>query len=246
MSDTQIILLPKEDYYAWLNAAKEYALQFGANFTSDPHSAGRYAAITVAAVPEAYDEPDIVAWLQANFPQAKLDAVQVSTPDALKQALAPRIASGEQFPATLSAPAPTPAPKPTRGIAGSLRLDVDKTRFAARIENIIFIEEITNLTDQSIPYGILGVKVTKLSGEGQDFFHTSWSGKLSLGPRCKGPTDSCGGAWRDMLKIEQPGAYRLTMDICYSPVEDAVAGRGEWETLTPGIEISVVNWTPPQ
>jgi hypothetical protein len=245
MSDRQIILLPKDDYYTWLDAAKDYATTFGANFTNDLTSAGRYAVITVAAVPGAYDEPDIVAWLQANFPQARLDVIRVNTPEALTQALAPRIASGEQLPAALSIPTPAPAPQPSRGIVGTLRLDPDKARFAARIENIIFIEEITNLTDQVIPYGVLGVKVTRLSGEGQDFFHTSWSGKLSLGPRCKGPTDSCGGEWRDMLKIDQPGTYRLTMDICYSSVEEAVAGRGDWETLTPGIEISVVNWEPP-
>ena len=117
--------------------------------------------------------------------------------------------------------------------------------YATRIENIFFRETIKNHTQATIPYGIIGVKVTKLTGDGQDFLHTGWSGDLSIGPGCTGPTDSCGGPWDDSLTVDVPGTYRLTLDIRSSPVDVATSGQGKWEALTPGIEIKVVNWTPP-
>ena len=262
MPAPQIILLPKDNYYDWLAAARDYGAHFGANFTNDPKSAGNYLrpkqTVTLAAAlndPARFYGEDPRAWFAANYPDVPLDVLWVTAPAELKILLAERQRRNEQFarvqnltPPPLPQPAPpppAPAPQPTRGIVGALRLKENKPTYATRIENIFFIEEITNLTDQTIAYGIIGVKVTPVSGGGEGFFHTSWSGDLKLGPHCTGPTDACGGAWEDSLRIEKPGTYRLTLDICYSPKDAALSGQGEWETLTPGVEVTTIDWTPP-
>jgi hypothetical protein len=242
--DTQIILLPKDNYSDWLEAAQRYALHFGANLTSDPETASRSMhlghLVSVVVAPHAYAMPDIVAWLRAAHPDLALDVVPATSPEELRLALAARIRSGDRF-----APVTPPAPTPRHGLTGSLRLETAKPAYTARDEAIVFIEEITNHTDEWRTYSFLGIKVTKLSGAGHDFFHTSWSGDLRIGPRCRGPKDTCGGEWRDMFKIEQPGTYRLELSICHSPYADAVTGRGEWEILTPGLDIVVVDGEPP-
>ena len=53
-----------------------------------------------------------------------------------------------------------------------------------------------------------------------------------------------GGEWLDQLRIDKAGNYRLALAICYNGVQEAMAGRGDWETLTPYIEIVVDNWRP--
>ena len=73
MPDYSIILLPKDNYYDWVEAAKEYVLKFGANLTPDPDSAGRFMTpqqvITIAGMPGAYPvQGDILAWFRANLP----------------------------------------------------------------------------------------------------------------------------------------------------------------------------------
>jgi len=261
-----IILLPKDGYGDWLEAAKDYALKFGVNFTNDPVTAGKYmnpqqtvTLVTPANPLDAYDE-DMTAWFAHNYPGVRLDVITANTPDELRPKLAARIAANQRFAgAQIITPPPAPAPgtgeAETRpdtapasgpqiigGLSGALTLKADKPTYAARIENIFFTETIKNHTANTIKYSLLGVKGMKVSGEGQDFFHTSWSGDLSLGPNCTGPTDACGGPWDDSLTIDAPGVYRLTLDICLTRPEDP----GGWRTLTPGVEITVVNWTPDQ
>jgi hypothetical protein len=258
MADAQIILLPKDSYGDWIEAVKDYAMKFGVNFTNDPATAGQHqnphqtvTLVTPANPLDAYDE-DMTAWFAANYPGVKLDVVVANSPDELKPKLAARLTAGNRFagaqivtpttvaPAAPPAPAPTPAPPIgpliINGLGGELTLKSDKGRYAARIENIQFTETIKNHTSNTVKYSIIGVKGKKVSGDGPDFFHTSWSGDLSLGPNCTGPRDACGGPWDDSLTIDTPGAYRLTLDICF--------GGNDWQTLTTGLEISVVEWTP--
>jgi hypothetical protein len=102
MSDYQIVLLPKTDYYAWLNAAKDYAIKFGVNLTSDPDSAGRYMTpqqvITIAGQPEGYPgQGDIVAWFSKNYPSIKIDLVPAKTPAEFQAALAIRIKANNRY-----------------------------------------------------------------------------------------------------------------------------------------------------
>jgi hypothetical protein len=139
---------------------------------------------------------------------------------------------------------PTPTPLPTntpaslRGISGQLTLCDPKTTYAAAVERICFRETIRNSSARTVTYGLLGVLATSLSG-GPSQFQTSWSGDLAIDPGCTGPTDRCGGSWEDGIHIDVPGTYRLTLQICYSTLDVCRTPGGEWETLTPGITITV-------
>jgi len=245
---SQILLLPKSDYGQWLTAAKDYALKFGVTFTNDPHSAGKYMnpnqTITIALTAEVND----AQWFTENYPGVALDVIKVNSPAELAAQLQARLASGQRFGDTApSAPGATPStPVSKRGLLGELTLRDNKPTYATKIENIFFRETLKNPSNETIIYGVIGVKAVKISGEGEDFFHTSWSGELSIGPGCTGPTDACNGPWDDCLRIEKPGTYRLTLDICYSTVDEATSGKGDWETLTSGVEVTAIDWTPPE
>ena len=269
--ENQILLLPKDNYSGWLAAAKDYMIRFGVNCTNEPHTAGTFmypgqtVSLVIARDPARWYGLDIFDWFQTHFKGVHLDVIFAEAPEELAADLGSRVAAGDRFaPAPNGAPAPAPAPTPAsapapapvpaaapppppkskHGIVGELTLKSDKPSYAASIENIFFRETIKNTTQNLVRYGVLGVKVARLSGEGEDFFHTSWSGDLGLAPGCTGPVDLCGGPWDDSLHLDQPGWYRLTLDICYSSKEDALSGRGEWETLTPGVDVCVVNWKP--
>lgn len=140
--------------------------------------------------------------------------------------------------------ATSPPPVSGRGITGELTLcNPEKPTFAATIERICFHEKIVNTTSQAVTYGIIGVLATNLNG-GSSQFQTSWRGDLSIGPGCTGPTDSCGGPWEDGMYFATPGTYRLTLSICYSKIDVCLGSSGDWETLTSGVEVTVISWTP--
>ncbi len=100
MPEKQIILLPKQNYYQWVAAAKDYVLKFGPNVTPDPQTAASYAApaqvITIANPPGGYGR-DIAQWFKDNHPELRLDVVNVNTPADFKNTLAVRIAANVQF-----------------------------------------------------------------------------------------------------------------------------------------------------
>lgn len=120
MPENQIVLLPKQNYYEWVAAVKDYVLRFGPNVTPDPQSAANYYApnqvITIANPPDGYGR-DIVQWFKDNYPNIRLDVINASAPGDLKNALAARIANNTQF-AQESAPFtlrwPTDYPKITQ------------------------------------------------------------------------------------------------------------------------------------
>ena len=132
-----------------------------------------------------------------------------------------------------------------RGIAGELSLYVpDKLKYASQIENIKFHELIVNTTDKPLTYGVLGVEIIN-KDSGEKIFHTSFSGDRIIGAKCKGPRDTCGGEVIDQFRIQKAGNYSLALAICHATMDDCLGGRGDWETLTPGIDIVVDNWRPP-
>ena len=95
MPDYQIILLPKENYYDWVGAAREYVMKFGANLTPDPDSAGRYMTpqqvITIAGLPNGYPaQGDIQAWFKKNYPSLRVDYLPAKSPDEFKSKLQAR------------------------------------------------------------------------------------------------------------------------------------------------------------
>jgi murein DD-endopeptidase MepM/ murein hydrolase activator NlpD len=96
MAEYQILLLPKENYYEWVAAAKEYAAHFGASPTHDPHEAARYMApqqtVTVAGAPNGYPaQGDIRQWLRQHYAGVRVDYVPAATPSELKAALDKRL-----------------------------------------------------------------------------------------------------------------------------------------------------------
>ena len=135
-------------------------------------------------------------------------------------------------------PAATDSSKITAppGISGQLALEGGQTSFRAG-EDIWFVETLVNASNQPVKYSFLGVKAVR--SDGRDFFHTSWSGDLFIGPGCTGPKDSCGGPWRDRMTIDEPGDYRLTMDVNFSDEASARKGIG-WAVVTPPINVTVV------
>jgi murein DD-endopeptidase MepM/ murein hydrolase activator NlpD len=102
MPDYQILLLPRADYWSWVEAAKPYAIRFGVNVTSDPNEAGRYMApqqaVTVAGLPDGYPgEGDIRDWFRSNYPQTRLDYVPARSAAEFQQALQARVAANSRY-----------------------------------------------------------------------------------------------------------------------------------------------------
>jgi len=138
-----------------------------------------------------------------------------------------------QQPSSPSEPPKIAAPP---GISGQLTLEGGKTTFRVG-EDIWFIETLVNSSSQPVKYSFLGVNVVRSAG--QKSFHTSWSGDLFIGPGCTGPTDSCGGPWRDRVTLDEPGEYQLTLDVNFSDQESGRKGIG-WTVLTTPILVTVV------
>jgi hypothetical protein len=144
--------------------------------------------------------------------------------------------------ATPKAPPAPPPPVGSRGVVGKLTLCANKTTFGVG-ERICFVEWIKNTTTAAVNYGIIGVQAVNLSG-GPNQFQTSWDGQLAPGgflavdAGCEGPTDRCKGQWEDGMRINTAGAYRLTLQICYSTFNDCLGG-GDWETLSAPINVTV-------
>lgn len=98
MSDNHIILLPRANYYKWVRAAQKYAMAFGVNITPDPPKIGGRDVVTIANVPGGYpEEGDIVEWVKTNFPNVRIDAIDVDTPNELMEAFDSRVENRQRF-----------------------------------------------------------------------------------------------------------------------------------------------------
>ena len=106
-------------------------------------------------------------------------------------------------------------------------------------ERICVNELITNTSGDTMTYGVLGCR-PRMSPAAPTPFNPVWRGDLSVPPGGNGPT---GSGWQDGLYL-LAGSYSLSLSICFSSVDDCVGNAGDWETLTPGIPIEVVPWTP--
>ena len=98
----QIILLPHSDYWEWVRASREYVLTFGAHLTPDPRAAAQYMAprqvVTFPLAPGGYpDADDIESWFRREYPDIRVDPIQVEDPQGLGEALARRIADDDRF-----------------------------------------------------------------------------------------------------------------------------------------------------
>ncbi|MBI3160413.1 MAG: peptidoglycan DD-metalloendopeptidase family protein [Chloroflexi bacterium] len=125
MAESHILLLPEKDYYQWVRAARVYVLTFGVNITPDPVRAGRNDNVSVVIASGAYpDQGDILEWLAARFPQAKLDGIQAIGPLDLEQVLLARVESGQRF-GLPAAPDEESAPPPGEEAPFRLRWPTD-------------------------------------------------------------------------------------------------------------------------
>lgn len=102
MSESQIILVPHENYYQWVEAAKEYALKYGVNLTWDPDTVGRLMLsdliATIANAPNAYPEQgDVAEWFARTYPHVRLDLIKSGTPEEFQRALAARVAADDRY-----------------------------------------------------------------------------------------------------------------------------------------------------
>jgi uncharacterized protein YraI len=128
------------------------------------------------------------------------------------------------------------------GVSGNLRLCSSQFSYAVG-EYICFVEWIKNNTAQRVGYGVLGVQAVNLAGGAQ--FHTSWDGAklpgglFGIDPGCIGPIENCKGEWQDGMRLNAPGPYQLTLNVCFSGYTVCPTHDGVWEVLSGAIRISV-------
>jgi len=102
MTDQQILLLPRDDYWSWVDACKDYAARFGLNVTDDPLAAASFMAplqtVTVAGLPNGYPaQGDIRRWFQGTEPGVRVDYVPAALPQDFHAALQARLSANQRF-----------------------------------------------------------------------------------------------------------------------------------------------------
>ncbi|HSR46455.1 MAG TPA: M23 family metallopeptidase [Anaerolineales bacterium] len=100
--DYQILLLPRKDYWTWLQACQDYVLTFGANLTPEPQVAGGYMrprqVISFPYFEGAFPEiGDPVRWFQKNFDGVRLDPIDSDDPVELRKDLRRRIEDNDRY-----------------------------------------------------------------------------------------------------------------------------------------------------
>ncbi|HET7010266.1 MAG TPA: M23 family metallopeptidase [Anaerolineales bacterium] len=98
----QIILLPRTDYWVWLQACRDYVLKFGASLTDDPGTAARFMAprqvITFPSQKGAFPElGDAERWFQSQYPGIRLDVVEANKPKRMRKELQQRVADNDRY-----------------------------------------------------------------------------------------------------------------------------------------------------
>ncbi len=102
MFDYSIVLLPRADYWNWVDAAKDYATRFGSGLTADPTEAASYMAplqtVTIAGLAGGYAaQGDIQRWFRTRYPRVRLDYVACQSPSELHAALKARLDAGVRY-----------------------------------------------------------------------------------------------------------------------------------------------------
>jgi len=96
----QIMLIPQDRYWEWVQAVRDYVLHYGITMTPDRESAGCYRdephVVTVIDFPGAWPD-DIADWFRVNHPSATLDLIKAGTPNTLVDLLAERVARDDRF-----------------------------------------------------------------------------------------------------------------------------------------------------
>ena len=87
-----VILLPRDDYWGWVDAIRDYAIRFRVSVTPLPENAVRFhrpeQVISVVNLPGGYPEyGDVLKWFEAQAPEISLDVFDVTTQEQLRQLL---------------------------------------------------------------------------------------------------------------------------------------------------------------
>lgn len=98
----QIILLPRQGYWDWVRACREYVTHYGPNLTQDPETAARYMApaqvITYPVVPGAYPEQgDLEDWFEQHCPGIRIDPISAALPEELTAELDLRVEQADRY-----------------------------------------------------------------------------------------------------------------------------------------------------
>lgn len=100
--DYQVLLLPRKDYWVWLDACRDYVQTFGANLTPDPTVAGSHMrprqVVSFPHFEGAFPEiGDPLRWFRANFDGVRLDPIDSDDPLELKKDLRRRIEDNDRY-----------------------------------------------------------------------------------------------------------------------------------------------------
>lgn len=225
-----------------------FALYFGQQESETRAINGTVAAILSYTATPTNTRPPTETPLPTDTPEPSATPTNTEPPTVGPTPTMTRTPTRTKPAQVFTAPTNTPVPptataalSTTHGVTGTLTLcNPEKPSFAATIERVCFRELLVNHNSTAVTYGILGVQATNLTG-GPNQFQTSWRGDLSIPANGVGPT---GSGWEDGIYVDTPGTYRLTLSICYSNVDTCLGASGDWETLTSGVNVTVVNWSP--
>lgn len=97
-----ILLLPKEDYWSWVRASRDYLLAFGGNLSPDAEVVLRspYPDLVVLYpdVDGAFpDLGEVRAWFSARRPSLRLSPIPASTPEEFATALQGRVEEKDPY-----------------------------------------------------------------------------------------------------------------------------------------------------
>ena len=97
MSESHILLLPKEEYFKWVKACQRFVLAFGVTITPTPAKAGTKKNVTIANSPDGFNNIDVVKWLNDRFPNIVIDNIEINNPEELKQILEERVLTKKRY-----------------------------------------------------------------------------------------------------------------------------------------------------
>jgi hypothetical protein len=100
--DYQILLLPKKDYWAWLEAARDYVLKFGTNLTPEPDVAGSYMrprqVVSFPYFKGGFPEiGDPLRWFREHYDGVRVDPIDSDDPKEFHKDLRRRIKNNDRY-----------------------------------------------------------------------------------------------------------------------------------------------------
>ncbi len=97
-----ILLLPQVSYWEWVQASREYVLEFDIRLTPDPEAAASFMAprqvVSFPSLAEGFARlTQVEQWFADHHPEIRLDPIPAAKPEEFKLQLAARIESADRF-----------------------------------------------------------------------------------------------------------------------------------------------------